>query len=171
VRALKNVIPILVVLSLVSCTSVIRTDYMQQGTKNPELAALVRNPDMYRDQLFILGGLIARTTLKPEGSEIEALYAPVDSWGYPRDAAPSSQRFRAFYPRENGILDPLVYQKDRRIAIAGIFTGTLAGKVDEMDYVLPVFRIMQIYLEPRRPAVMYYYPPPYMGPAWWGYPW
>lgn len=168
---MKPFILILIVVSFVSCTSAIRPDYMQQGTKNPSLAALVRSPDMYRDRMFILGGLIARTTLKPEGSEIEALFVPVDNWGYPQDVALSSQRFLALYPLENGVLDPLIYQKNRRITIAGTFTGTLAGKVDEMEYVFPVFRIMQIYLEPRRPAaVYYYYPPPYPGPIWWGYP-
>ncbi len=168
---MKLIAVALLVLSLVACTSAIRPDYMQQATKNPSLPSLVQNPDMYRGQLFILGGLIARTTLKPEGSEIEALFVPVDSFGYPQDTPLSSQRFLALYPREMGVLDPLIYQKNRRVTIAGTFTGIMAGKVDEMEYVFPVFRIVQIYLEPRRPAaVYYYYPPPYPGPIWWGYP-
>jgi len=168
----KLVVVVLLVLSLVSCVPAIRSDYMQQGARNPSLAALIQNPDMYRDRLFILGGVIARTTLKAEDSEIEALYVPVDNWGYPQDAVSSSQRFLALYPREQGILDPLIYQKNRRATIAGVFTGVVTGKVDEMEYVFPLFRIMQIYLEPKRPAaVYYYYPPAYPGPIWWGYPW
>ena len=165
-------IMVLLALSFVSCTSAIRRDLMEQGIRNPSLAALIQNPEVYRDQLFILGGIIARTTLKAEGSEIEALYVPVDSRGYPQDDASSSQRFLAVYPREKGILDPLVYQKDRGISIAGTFTGIIQGKVDEMAYVFPVFRILQVYLEPKRPPGVYYYYPAYMGPGWWGYrPW
>ena len=162
----------LLAVSLVSCTSAIRHDLMEQGTRNPSLAALIRNPEVYSDQLFVLGGIIARTTLKAEGSEIEALYVPADSRGYPQDDASSSQRFLAVYPREKGILDPLVYQKDRGISIAGTFTGIIQGKVDEMAYVFPVFRILQVYLEPKRLPGVYYYYPGYMGPGWWGYrPW
>ncbi|MBP1750424.1 MAG: outer rane lipoprotein Slp, partial [Deltaproteobacteria bacterium] len=128
---MKKVMIILLALSFVSCTSAIRPDLMEQGARNPSLAALIRNPEVYRDQLFVLGGIIARTTLKAEGSEIEALYVPVDSRGYPQDHASSSQRFLAVYPQEKGILDPLVYQKDRGISIAGTFTGIITGKVDE----------------------------------------
>lgn len=169
---MKKVMMIVLVLSFASCTSAIRPDLMEQGTRNPSLAALIQNPEASRDRLFILGGVIARTTLKAEGSEIEALYVPADGWGYPQDHALSNQRFLAVYPREKGILDPIVYQKDRGISIAGIFTGLITGKVDEMEYVFPVFRIMQIYLEPKRPPAVYHYYPAYMGPGWWGYrPW
>ena len=162
---MKLIAVVLLVLSLVSCVSAIRTDYMEQGTKNPSLAALIQNPDMHRDRLFILGGVVARTTLKAEGSEIEALYVPVDNLGYPQGTVSSSQRFLALYPREQGILDPLIYQRNRRITIAGVFTGIVRGKVDEMEYVFPLFRIKQVYLEPKRPAAVYYY-----YPVWWGYP-
>ncbi|MCK9227269.1 MAG: Slp family lipoprotein [Syntrophorhabdaceae bacterium] len=164
---------ILLVFSIASCTSAIRPDLMEQGNRNPSLAALIQSPEMYRDQLFILGGIVARTTLKAEGSEIEALYVPVDGWGYPQDITSSNQRFLALYPREKGILDPLVYHKNRGISIAGVFTGVVTGRVDEMEYVFPMFRIMQIYLEPKRPppTVYYYYPSPYIGPGWWGYSW
>lgn len=170
---MRHIVVVLIALNLASCASVIRTDLMKQGTRNPSLAVLVQNPDMYRGQLFILGGVIARTTLKAEGSEIEALYVPVDNWGYPQEAGPSSQRFLAVSRPEQGILDPLIYHKNRGITIAGVFTGIVSGRVDEMGYVFPRFRIMQIYLEPKRPAAVYYYyyPPSYMGPGWWGYPW
>ena len=144
---------------------------MQQGVRNPSLAALIKNPQVYQGQLFILGGVIARTTLRAGGSEIEALYIPVDRWGYPQDTNLSNQRFLAVYPRETGILDPLVYHKNRVITIAGVYSGTVAGKIDELDYVFPLFRIVEVYLEPKRPApVYYYYAPPYAGPPWWGYP-
>lgn len=168
---MKPAVIILFILGcLVSCTSVIRKDLMEQGTRNPSLDVLIRDPQMYRDQIFVLGGVIARTTLKAEGSEIEALYVPVDSWGYPQDTDFSSQRFLAVYPREQGILDPLIYQRNRTVTIAGSFTGIVTGRLDEMHYIFPVFRILQIYLEPRHPATVYYYPPPYGGPLWWGYP-
>ena len=168
----RTVIILILLICLVSCTSVIRKDLIEQGTRNPSLAELIRDPEMYRNRIFILGGVVARTTLKPEGSEIEALYIPVDSFGYPQETGISSHRFLAVYPREQGVLDPLIYQKDRVISIAGTFTGVVASRLDEMEYVFPHFRITQIYLQPKKPAMAYYYyPPPYGGPLWWGYPW
>ncbi len=167
---MKSILTVILVLGLASCTTAIRQDLMREGARNPSLAMLVRNPQVYEGKLFILGGVIARTTLKAEGSEIEALYAPVDSWGYPQEIGPSSQRFLAVFTRDQGILDPLVYQKNRMVTIAGVFSGTVPGKIDEIDYIFPLFRVVQIYLEPKRPPVVYYYPAPYAGPPWWGYP-
>jgi len=169
---MKKFLAVLLFLFAASCASVIQTDLMEKGTRNPDLTVLVRNPDAYRNNIFILGGIVAHTTLTPKGSEIEALYVPVNSLGYPEEASGSATRYIAVYPKEKGVLDPLIYRRDSDITIAGTYVGTTKGTVGEMEYVFPVFRIVQIYLG-REAWYAEGYPYPYhpygyYGPGWWG---
>jgi outer membrane lipoprotein len=170
---MKRLSVVLILLLLVSCASVIRKDLMETGTRNPDLAALVQDPDVHRNKLFILGGIIAHTSVTPQGSEIEALYVPVNSLGRTKKASEPTGRFLAVYPKEKGVLDPLIYKRNRRITIAGVFTGTAKGMLDKMEYVFPVFTIVQIHLgkEVRYVEIYPYYDYPYWGPYWEPYWW
>jgi outer membrane lipoprotein len=160
-------LPALLLLSLlVSCSYAVQKDLIEEGTRNPDLNALIQNPDLYRDKLFIVGGVIARTTLSPAGSEVEALYAPVDSRGYPEPVTTSARRYLAVYPKDKGVLDPLLYKRDRNITIAGVFTGTTKGTVGKMEYVFPVFTIVRISLE-REVRYVDVYPHYYPYPGYW----
>lgn len=145
---------------------------MYEGVRNVPFSQLREAPDAYRGKLFILGGLVVETRFTGKGSQIEALYVPVDSYGYLKETERSMGRFLAIYPREKGLLDPLVYMTGREITLAGEFLEIRKGKIDEMDYAYPVFEIKQIYLWEERkeyyyPFYPYYYPYPY----WWYDPW
>ncbi len=138
---------LVVVVALASCASpVLRKDVLDQGLRNVTPAQIVSNPAAYRGKLFVMGGMIVSTRLLPDGSMIEALYIRVDQKGYLQDTETSAGRFLAFYPREKGVLDPLMYREGRRITIAGTFTETREGKVGEMTYLFPFFRIEELYL-------------------------
>jgi outer membrane lipoprotein len=182
VTIMRRLCVVIAFLLLASCATVISKDLMRQAARNPDLGTLLRDPELFRGKLFVLGGIIARTTLTPSGSEIEALYVPVDSLGYTRRASASAMRYLALYPREKGTIDPLVYKRDRRITIAGVFTGIEKGMVDRMEYTFPVFRIEEVHIAeemryaPAYPAYPYWDPywGPYWGPAWrfgWGFGW
>lgn len=156
-----------------SCAPVIRKDLMDAGIREVPLSEVKQKPDLYKGKLFILGGIIANTKVTPEGSLIEALYVPVDSRGYLKDNGQNG-RYLALFPRESGMLDPVIYHSGKRITVAGEFIGTRAGKIDETEYVYPFFLIREIHLWEER---MYYYPPPYYyypyyySPyPWWDYP-
>lgn len=62
---------------------------------------------------------------------------PIDPQGYTEDIGASAQRYVAIYPKEMGVLDPLIF-KGRNFAIAATFTGTTKGTVDKAEYVYPV---------------------------------
>ncbi|OPY64702.1 MAG: Outer membrane protein slp precursor [Syntrophorhabdaceae bacterium PtaU1.Bin034] len=167
--SMRKAIPLIVALSLLvtSCATVLRKDLMQTGIRDFSFADLTAAPDVYKGRLFILGGVIAGTSVTENGSLVEALYVPVDSSGYLEDRKPSV-RFLALYPKERGILDPMIYRKNRQITLAGIFTGTQRGKIDSMEYTFAVFQIEQIYLWEERPVVQYV---PYPWGPYWGPPW
>jgi len=138
---------------------------MDQGARDFQLSHLVETPEVFKDHLFILGGLIVETKLTEKGSQIEVLFIPVNSSGYLRDSSRHQGRFLALYSRSKGILDPLIYRKGREITLAGDFVEVRKGKIDEMEYSYPVFEIRQIHLwDEYRDYPYYAWPYPYYYP-------
>lgn len=157
---------------LFSCAPVLRVDLMQQGSFDVNFSDLEDNPGLYKGELYILGGVIAKTTATKRGSLIEALYIPVDSRGYLKEFSPSGGRFLALYPGR--FLDPLIFRERREITLAGEFVEMRKGYIDEIEYSFPLFDIKELYLwEVRKdyyyvePYPYWYYPYPY----WWYDPW
>lgn len=173
-----------VALVLSACSPVLTREVMNQGMRDVSFNQLRQAPDMYKGKLFILGGLIVETRLLEKGSQIEALGVPVDSLGYIRESGRGQGRFLALYPRSKGLLDPMVYRKGREVTLAGEFVEEHQGKIDEMEYVYPLFEIREIYLWEERKDYYgpnYYYPyydpfyyrSPFMYDPWgwpYGYP-
>jgi outer membrane lipoprotein len=159
----------LVLLLLSSCATVLKKDLMETGIRDFSLEDLTRNPEASKGKSYILGGMIAGATVTGAGFLIDAQYVPVDSAGYLKEQPPDG-RFFALYPKEMGTLDPALYSTGRQITLAGIFIGTQSGKIGQMDYLLPLFRIEQIFLWPKPQLYPSYYWDPYWGP-WWGPSW
>lgn len=159
----------------VSCRPVIREDLLEQADYTVPFKQLQTDPSAYKGKLYLLGGLIVRTKLTPRGTVIEAVYVPVDDDGDLKSLRRAEGRYLALYPREQGILEPELYEKSRRITVVGEFIGVEVNKIDELEYPYPVFRIRDIYLWPEEEP--YYYPYyggfyrgfyPYYSP--WGWP-
>lgn len=177
-------------LALVSCSPVLSRDLMDRGARDFNPSHLLETPDAFKDHLFIFGGVIVDTKLTEKGSQIEALFVPVDSYGYLQDSSPYKGRFIAVYPRSRGLLDPMVFKKGRQVTLAADFVEVRKGKIDEMEYSYPVFEIRQIHLweqyqyadypyyywPPAYYPYPYYYRYPYYDPwmrpyPYWGPPW
>jgi len=95
---------------------------------------------------FVFGGIIVNTTHVERGSLIEALYVPVNSWGYLKSVEDTGDRYLAIYPKKYGFLDPMIFRKGMEITIAGEFIALETGKINEMDYIFPVFQIEEVNL-------------------------
>lgn len=171
----------IICLFLISCAPVLTRNVMQTGIYDARFSELREFPVLNKGKLFILGGIIVKTTLTKEGSLIEAIYVPVNSLGYLKSYGTSNERFLALY-RGTAILDPIIYDEKREITVAGEFIETRKGIIGEMDYIYPLFEIKEIYLweeyeEPVYSPYPYYYPPyyrhyryyPYYDPfyPWW----
>ncbi|GAB4535204.1 MAG: hypothetical protein Fur0020_02430 [Thermodesulfovibrionia bacterium] len=159
---------IIIAIALTSCAPVIRYDLMRAGIRDVPPSIVRDNPERYKDRLFIMGGIIVDTKVTGEGTLIEAVYVAVDSYGYLKGVGPVDGRFLALY---DGILDPVVFHKDREITLAGEFIENRMGKIGEREYLYPLFKIKEIYLWPER---VYYYvppPPPWYYSPWWYDPW
>jgi outer membrane lipoprotein len=150
-----------VALLIAACSPVLNRELMRQGTRDVSLNQLRETPDSYKGRLFIFGGVVVNTRLTDTVSQIEALYYPVDSYGYIKEGEHAQGRFLAVYPRTRGLLDPVVFRTGREITLAGEFLEMRRGKIDEMEYTFPVFEIRQIYLweeERYNRYSPYYYP-------------
>lgn len=178
---MKNICILLLLLSnliLFSCAPVLSKSYLKEGEHEVSFNALRTNPVQYKGKLYVFGGVIVQTRLTEEGSQIEAMQVPVDRYGYFKEHGRSEGRFLAIIPKEGSMLDPEVFQARRRVTFAGEFQGVRKARIDEMDYVYPVFVIKQIYLWPKErtyyPAQYYdpwFYPYPYYyWDPWWRYP-
>jgi outer membrane lipoprotein len=153
----------IVILALGGCSPVLNRDLMDQGARDFQLGHLVETPEVFKDHLFILGGVIVDTKLTEKGSQIEALFVPVNAHGDLKDTGYQG-RFLAVYPRSKGLLDPIIYKRGREITLAGDFIGVRKGKIDELEYVYPVFEIRQIYLWEEHGLYPYAWPYPYYYP-------
>lgn len=148
-----------------SCVPVLKKDLMKRGIYNPRLSEMKQSPVLNKGKLFILGGIIVKTTVTKEGSLIEAVLVPVNSWGYLKGYTTSNERFLALY-RGKELLDPIIYNEKREITLAGEFIETREGIIGEMEYDYPLFEIKGIYLWEEYKETGYYsypqyYPPPF----------
>lgn len=158
---------LIIIMLLFSCAPVLRKELMDTATRDIPFLDVTENPDIYRGRLFALGGIIVDTRITEKGSLIEVVYVPVDSRGYLKEVELLTRRFLAFYPRDKGLLDPTIYRRGREISLVGEFIETRKGKIDEMEYIYPLFEIKELHLwEEKKP---YYIAPPY--PYWWYNPW
>ncbi|HSW61867.1 MAG TPA: Slp family lipoprotein [Dissulfurispiraceae bacterium] len=153
-----------------ACAPVLTQRTMDQGSTIVPLADMQQRPDLYRAKLFIFGGTIASAKTTIAGSLLELAYSSVNSRGALQDSL-SGTRVLVFMPKERGLLDPVIFAKGRKVTVAGAFDGIQMGKIEEMDYAYPFFRIHEIYLWPHevdRPSDYYY---PYYPSFWWGPSW
>ncbi len=155
-------------LLLTSCTPVLQKDMIKSGSFDINPSSLRQEPAQYMGKLYILGGIIAKTTVTEEGSLIEALYVPVNSRGYLKDSAPSNWRFLALYKGDE-FLDPLIFTEKREVTIAGTFNGTRKGMIGKMEYSFPLFEIREIHLWEETSDREYYFYPEYYPPIFFRY--
>lgn len=161
----KLLLIIVALVMLSSCAPILNNELMSRGNFDMRASVITEDPEMYRGKLFIMGGIIVNTKATEAGSMIEAVYVPVDAMGYLKNVRPGS-RFLALYPKEKGLLEPIIYSKNREITIAGEFLEARHGKIDEMEYTYPLFEIKELYLWEER-SEYYYIAPPYPYPLFY----
>jgi outer membrane lipoprotein len=161
---------VLLLSALAGCaTSPFSKQIREAAKRQPSFTDISTRPEAYKGRPMLLGGTIIQTTNRPQGSEIEVLQRPLDSWDErPEDTDQSYGRFLIRCPQ---FLDSAVYAKDRDITVAGNVLGTETRPLDQTQYPYPIIGCTQIQLWPIRPPVAYYgYPGPYGYGPWWGYP-
>jgi outer membrane lipoprotein len=131
---------------LISCAPVLSPDIMQRAALNIQLSELKKDPGFYKGWLFIIGGIIINTEVTEEGSVIEAVRVPVNSRGHLESIETATGRYLAIYPEDKGLLEPIIFRKNRQMTLAGKFIGIQTMKINEVERVYPVFEIRELHL-------------------------
>ena len=96
---------------------------------------LQKQPERYRGAVVILGGQIVETVVKEGETWVQVLQLPLGAQQRPDNTAASQGRFIVIYKR---FADPLVYEKGRKITVAGVVEGGQVIMLNDRPYNVPV---------------------------------
>jgi len=128
---------------IASCAPVISQTTMNTVDKSITFPALQKNPDDMKGKIVLLGGQIIATIPKAGETWIEVLEKPLDYQQRPSDADQSAGRFLV---RVQGFLDPTIYEKGRKLTVAGQVEGKIIRPLSEINYTYPVISAREQYL-------------------------
>jgi outer membrane lipoprotein len=157
--AKKVVFAVILSFILSGCTSVLSTSVVQEADDKVTFTDLQKQPDRYRGTVVILGGQIIDTVVKESETRVQVLQLPLGAQQRPDNTASSQGRFIAIFKR---FADPLVYEKGRKITMAGVVQGGQVIMLNDRPHNVPVLLERETYLWKTED---YYYPAYGPGPA------
>ncbi|OPY90321.1 MAG: Outer membrane protein slp precursor [Syntrophus sp. PtaU1.Bin208] len=122
-------------LFITSCSSVISKPVLESVDRTITFPELKDHPERFVGKTVLLGGEIVTTTVGKGESWIEVVQKTLDQESRPRDTDLSEGRFLILF---KGSLDPAMYVKGRKIAVAGEVQGKKILPLSEMEYSYPV---------------------------------
>lgn len=122
-------------------------------------------PNAYKGRSVLWGGVIANTTNKEDGTEIEVVQMPLGHWDRPVHADRSAGRFLVTTPE---FLDAMIYDKGRKLTVVGEIEALREGTVGDSPHRFPVLAAGKMHLWPREYPVIYIYRDrPYFDDGYW----
>ncbi len=125
-----------------SCAFPISQRIQNFARKDLTYPAVIENPKPYEGTTVVWGGMISDIRNRNEGGEMAILEAPLDARGNPQ-----LQTIRGmFIARTDRYLDPKVYQRGKKITLAGDLSGQEVKIIAAVKYVYPVVQIVELHL-------------------------
>lgn len=153
-------------------SSAVPKELQAQVDKSVTFVDLKQSPDQYRGHTIVLGGEVLSAKRLKEGTRIEVLQLPLDSYQAPVwDRTSSEGRFIAY---ERQFLDPAKLPSGTRVTITGDVLGSTVQPLDETEYTYPTLDAKNVTVWPKhdptyaRPYYPGYYGRPY---GYWGGQW
>ncbi len=141
---------------------------------NPTIpfADVLKDPDRYKGQTVLWGGVIIETTNREGETLIKVRQTNLDLEKSPINTDKSAGRFIVRY---HGFLDPAIFDKGREITVVGTLSGKEEQALGEARYLYPVVDSKELRLWEKRREVSPYDPwfwgPPYDFGYPYPYPW
>jgi outer membrane lipoprotein len=157
--AKKVILAVILSFILSGCTSVLSSRVVQEADDKVTFTDLQKKPDRYRGTVVILGGQILDTVVKESETRVQVLQLPLGAEQRPVNTASSQGRFIVIFKR---FADPLVYEKGRKITVAGVVQGGEVIMLNDRPHNVPVLLERETYLWKTED---YYYPAYGPGPA------
>jgi outer membrane lipoprotein len=147
------------------CAPVISKSLREQAVEDLSPQGVREDPAAYKGRIVHWAGEIIDSKNLKEGTLLEILQKPKDYEGRPKDVDRSGGRFLALY---DGFLDSAVYEKGRKVTVAGEIRGLREMQIGEIQYAYPLVSVKEIHLWPKE-SRMYDYPPHWYDRPWWYY--
>jgi outer membrane lipoprotein len=167
----KTIIIFIFAAGLAAC-SVVSKDIRQKALTDIPFKTLAAQPEQYVGQTVVLGGYILDVSNRSQETHLTVLQAPLDFQDEPKARDMSKGRFLVV---TDEFLDPMVYEKGRKVTVAGTVLGRETEKIDAYEYSMPKIRSMELHLWDK-PEYRYYYYDPYYPFTdnyyhfWWHHP-
>lgn len=131
------------ILLLSACAHVVPEELRAQIDQTLTAQMIFKDPEGNKGKVVMLGGVIIAVANTKDHTYIEVLEKPLSSRGKPLDTDESRGRFMI---RHDGYLDPAIYTRGKAITAVGELSGTIPGKIGEMEYKYPLIVSKDIYL-------------------------
>lgn len=152
------------ILCVTGCAHVISKDILEEVDTSITFSDLKSAPKAHRGRVLLLGGVIAGSVNRKDGTLLEVYQTEITQRGKPVNVDISEGRFLALY---EGFLDPAIYRKGRKVTIVGIVQGDLTQRLGDLDYCYPLVLVKDIHLWKEEHVRRYeYYYWDYRG-SWW----
>ena len=158
-------VPLALGLALAGCASIVPEELAGQVNRGVTGADLIRDPERYRGQTILVGGVILMVRNGPGASEVEILERPLER----EEPAITDRSAGRFLIHSSEFLDPAVYAVGRRVTVVGTVVNAVERKIGDVDYRYPVVESRRLKLWPLETVASRYYPyPPYWYDPFWG---
>ena len=141
-----------------SACSVVSKDIRQDAMSNISFKTLTEQTGQYVGKTVILGGYILDVSNRPKETRLSVLQAPLDFQDHPKAREMSKGRFLVV---TDEFLDPMVYEKGRKITVAGTVIGWETEKIDAYEYSMVKIRSSELHLWDESQYRYYYHDPYY----------
>lgn len=147
----------------------------QQIDSTIRFSALKASPSEYIGRVVALGGIVIKSKLTKEQTEVEVLQLPTSD-----GTLQTKQRMRSegrFLAVQKEFLDPATLEPGTPVTIVGEVTGSMVRRLDETEYLYPVIDIKhltdwseEVASQSARATYGGNYPSYYWTPWYWGSP-
>jgi len=166
----RNILAVVASVSLGGCAHVISSDVRQGARSDVTFPMVLANPEVYRGETVIWGGMVIETVNRQDGTVVTVLETPLDAQGMPADGDYTRGRFLV---KTSMVLDPEVYRRGRKLTVAGEIMGKEVQPLGETQYGYPVLGLREIHVWKELPSAYAYPWGPYYnwGPYSWYWDW
>lgn len=128
---------------LIACAPVISPEILKAVDQTIAFEQILKNPDIYKGKVILLGGTIIKTINLSNETLIEVVQQPLSRRNMPKDPEASKGRFIIVFKE---FKDPAIYSPGRLITVAGEVTGSQTRPLGETNYNYPLLTPKEYYL-------------------------
>jgi len=145
IKRTGHIVFIFFIMFLMGCAIGISRQSRSKVTYTGTFSELQKTPDIYKDEIIMLGGKILETIVSSTLSQLTVLQLELGNNGQPVNFDQSNGRFIV---ESKQFLDPAIYQKAMLLTLVGKLKGSKIRAIGGFDYVYPIVEAIEIKLWP-----------------------